>query len=72
MKRIIGILLILLACYLGYAGITKFSNSSQSVDIIGIEISAEDNQKKSTAFIYLGFALLSFIGGIILVKEKNK
>ncbi len=70
MKKIIGILLIILALYLGYVGITKFSNSGESVEIVGIEISAEDSKKKSTSFIYLGLAVVSFIGGIGLVSKK--
>jgi len=71
MKKIIGIVLIVLALFLGYSGITKFSNSGKSVEIVGIELTAEDNQKKSTAFIYLGCAVLSFIGGVVLVQKKN-
>lgn len=69
MKRVIGMLLIGLAIYLGYMGITKFSNSGESVEIIGIEISAEDSQKKSTAFVYLGLSVISFIGGLGLLKK---
>lgn len=70
MKRVIGILLILLSLYLGYVGVTKFSNSGESVDIVGIEITVEDNKKKSTSYIYLGFALLCCAGGIFLVQTK--
>lgn len=71
MKRIIGILLLVLALYLGYVGLTSFANSSESVEILGLELSAEDSQQKTTSFVYMGFALLSFIGGIFLVKDKN-
>lgn len=71
MKKIIGIVLIVLSLYLGYVGITKFSNSGESVEIVGIEISAEDNQKKSTSFVYLGLAIASLIGGVIMLKQKD-
>ncbi len=71
MKRVIGVLLFILSLYLGYSGVTKFSKSSKSVDIVGIEISAEDNQKKTTSYIYMGFALVSFIGGMVLVQTKK-
>jgi LPXTG-motif cell wall-anchored protein len=71
MKKIIGIALIVLAVYLGYSGITMFSDSTASVDVLGIELKAEDNQQKTTSFLYLGFALLSAIGGIVLLKSKN-
>lgn len=69
MKKIIGVILIILSLYLGYVGVNKFSNSGESVDIAGIELSAKDSQQESTSYIYLGFALLSFIGGIVLVRK---
>jgi len=69
MKKTVGIALLLVAVFLGYLGITKFSDSGKSVDIVGIELSTENNQQKSTSFIYLGFAIVSAIGGIVLLKK---
>jgi len=60
-----------MSLYLGYAGITKFSNSGESVEVLGLEISAEDSKKKSTAFIYLGLAVASLIGGVTLLKSQS-
>ena len=71
MKKIIGIGLIVLSIGLGYMGITEFSNSGESVEVIGIEISAEDNKQKTTGIIYLGLAVAAFIGGVSLVKSKS-
>jgi len=71
MKKPIGALLILVSLYLGYVGITKFSNSGESVEVIGIEISAEDSKKKSTAFIYLGLSIVSLIGGVTMINGKS-
>ena len=71
MKKAIGIIMILLSVYLGYTGISKFSNSGESVEIVGIELSAEDSKKKSTSFIYLGLALVSLVGGVTLLKSKS-
>ena len=70
MKKPLGIILIVLSLYLGYAGITKFSNSGESVEVIGIELSAEDNKKKSTAFVYLGLSIVTLIGGVTLLKSN--
>lgn len=72
MKKIIGIFLLLLAVYLGYTGITKFSDSSSSVDILGVELKAEDNQQKNTSYLYIGFAIIAAIGGIVLAKSDSK
>ena len=71
MKKIIAPILILLAIYLGYVGITKFADSGKSVDIAGIELSTQNNQERNTSYLYLGFALVSAIGGIVLLRNKK-
>lgn len=70
MKKTIGIILIVISIGLGYLGITKFMNSGESVEVVGIELSAQDNSKKTTAFIYLGLAVVSFGGGIFLIRSS--
>lgn len=72
MKRIIGIVLLLLAVYLGYTGINTYSDSTASVDVLGVELKAEDNQQKNTSYIFMGFAVLAAIGGIVLARDKGK
>jgi hypothetical protein len=72
MKKIIGIALLLLSVYLGYTGISLFSDSTASVDILGMELKAEDTSQKTTSYLYLGFAVLSAIGGIAMVKGPRK
>ena len=71
MKKIVGIVLIVLSIGLGYFGVTQFADSGESVDVLGIEISAEDNKQKTSSFIYLGLAVASLIGGVALVKGKS-
>lgn len=71
MKKTVGLVLIILALILGYLGITKVSNSGSSVEIVGIELSATDEGKKTEGIIYLGLALVSFIGGVSLVNKKG-
>ncbi|MEZ4800186.1 MAG: hypothetical protein R2809_10510 [Flavobacteriales bacterium] len=70
MKKAIGVLLIALALALGYFGIEKFSNSGESVEVVGIELSAENNKEKTISYFYLGFAAVSLIGGIVLLNKK--
>jgi len=71
MKKTVGILLIVLGIVLGYFGVGKISNSGGSVKVVGIELSASDEGKKTEGYVFLGFALASFIGGIILVGKKD-
>lgn len=70
MNKIIGIALVVLSIYLGYVGMNKFSNSGESVEVLGLEISANDNKKQSTAYIYMGFALVTLVGGVALTARK--
>lgn len=71
MKKTIGVILIILSLVLGYLGINKFSNSGESVDVIGIEISVENKKEKTASYFYLGFAVVSLIGGVVLLNRKS-
>jgi predicted small secreted protein len=66
MKKIIGIVLILIAVGLGYTGINTVNKSGESVEVIGIELSAADEDKKTKGYVYIGLAVVSLIGGVTL------
>ena len=70
MNKGIGIALIIAAVVLAYLGITTISSSGESVEVIGIELSAEDSGMKMQGFIYLGLSVVSFIGGLSLMGKK--
>lgn len=72
MKKTVGIILIILAIGLGYMGIKGVQESGDSVEILGIELSAENKQEKTTAYLELGGALALLLGGIYLVGKKKK
>jgi hypothetical protein len=72
MKSVIGIILIAGAVILGYLGITNLQKSSKSVEILGIEITAEDNKGKEIAYIEIGVAVITLIGGIYLLGQKKR
>lgn len=71
MKTIIGIILIAGAVFLGYLGITGLQESSNSVEVLGVEITAGDKGSKQTAYIQLAGAVVALIGGIYLVSKKK-
>lgn len=71
MNKIIGIILIIGSLFIGYTGVNKVSNSGESVEVIGIELSASDEGAKTTGFIMIGLALVAFAGGVILVGKKS-
>jgi len=70
MKKIIGIILIIVSLYLGYTGITTYSNSGKSLKLGKLELSAENQKKQSTAYMYLGLAILAFAGGVFVIKKN--
>lgn len=72
MKTIIGTILIVGAIALGYFGIKGLQESSKSVEVLGIELSADDKGGKEVAYIQLGAAVLALVGGIYLVGAKKK
>jgi hypothetical protein len=68
--KIIGIILIVAALYLGYTGITKISNNSAEVKVLGVEIDASNESGKETGYLYLAGALFLFVGGIYTIKKE--
>lgn len=69
MKQMVGVLLLIVGLYLGYTGINKYSNSGESVEVLGVEISAEDKDSKTTAFVYIGLAVIALFGSVSLLKS---
>lgn len=69
-NKIIGGILIVAALVLGGLGINKFSNSGESVDILGAEISVEDNNSRNSSYMYMGLALMSFLGGMYTMRKS--
>ena len=72
MKKIIGIILIGVALFLVYIGVNKVQESANSVEVLGIELSAEDKGGKETGYIELALGVVALVGGIYLVSKKGK
>ena len=72
MKSIIGIILIVVSLILGYLGVNQIKESANSVEVLGIELSAEDKGGKETGYIQLTLGLVALAGGVYLVSKKNK
>lgn len=72
MKSTIGIILIVVALILGYLGVTQIQESSNAVEVLGIELRAEDKGSKEAGFIQLGLGIVALAGGIYLVGKQKK
>lgn len=69
-SKIIGIVLIVAGLALGYMGITKISDNSAAVKIIGVEINVSDESAKQEGYLYLGVAAVLFAAGIYSINKK--
>ena len=72
MKTVIGIILIIGALILAYLGITGLQESTSAVNILGIELRAEDSGAKQVAIIELVGAVVAFVGGVYLLSAKKR
>ena len=72
MKTVIGIILIIAALVLGYLGVNQVQESSNSVEILGVELSAEDKGGKETGYIQLGLGVVALAGGIFLLGKRKE
>jgi len=72
MKSVIGIILIVVALILAYFGITGLQESTSAVNLLGIELRAEDSGAKQIAIIELVGAVIAFIGGVFLLSSKKR
>lgn len=70
-NQLIGIVLLLGGLYLGYMGITKVSNNSAEVEVLGLEIDASNESGKETGYLYLAAAVLLFGGGVYSLGQKS-
>ncbi len=72
MKSAIGIILIVVALVLGYLGVNQIQQSSNAVEILGVELRAEDKGSKEAGFIQLGLGVVALVGGVYLVGKRKK
>ena len=69
--KILAIVLILGALYVGYLGINKVSNNSKEVKVLGLEIDASNESGKEQGFLYIGLAVVLFGGGVYSLNKKE-
>lgn len=71
LSKIIGIVLIVVSLGIGYLGLNKVQENSSEVNLLGIKIEASDEYAKQEGYMYIGFAVLLFIGGIYTVNKSK-
>jgi len=69
--KITGIILILLSLGIGYIGFNKIEDSSKTINLLGLKIEASNTSDKQEGYLYVGFAIIFFIGGIFTVNKSK-
>ena len=71
LSKIIGAILIIISLGIGYVGFNKIADSSNSVKLLGVEIDASNESGKEQGYLYLGLAIVLFVGGIYTVNKAK-
>jgi hypothetical protein len=71
MNKAIGIVLLVVGLILGYLGIQQFDQSTNSAEVLGIEIKANDKGGQQTGVIELILAVALFGGGLYTLSRKS-
>jgi hypothetical protein len=71
-SKIIGALLILISLLIGYVGLNKIDDNTKEINFLGLKIDASNETGKQKGYLYLGFALLVFAGGVYTINKSKK
>ena len=69
-QKVLGILLLVGGLYFGYSGLQAFQQSTNEVNVLGIELKANDESGQQAGIIQLVMAALLFVGGIYLIRKS--
>lgn len=69
--KLIGVILIIASVSFGYIGFNKIADNTKEVNFLGIKINASNESGQQQGYLYVGGALLFFVGGIYCLKSKN-
>jgi hypothetical protein len=72
LSKIIGAILILISLGIGYIGFNKISDNTTKINLLGLKIDASNESGKQQGYMYLGFGILLFVGGIYTINKSQK
>ena len=70
-SKIIGAILIVVSLGVGYIGINKVSDSTKHVSLLGVSVKGSNKSAQQEGYMYLGAALILFVGGIYSIQAKR-
>ena len=70
-NKIIGAILIIVSLAMGYQAYNKISESTKSVNLLGLKVEANDESGKREGYLFLGLAVVLFGGGIYTLNKSK-
>ena len=70
-NKIISAILIIVSLVMGYLAYNKISESTQSVNLLGLKVEASDDSGKKEGYLFLGLAVILFVGGIYSLNKAE-
>jgi len=71
-SKIIAAILILSSFGIGYLGYNKIAESTNQVNLLGLKIEASNESGKQEGYLFLGVAVILFLGGIYTLNKSKK
>jgi uncharacterized membrane protein YidH (DUF202 family) len=69
--KTLGAVLIILSLLVGYVGINKISDNTKQINLLGLKIDASNESGKQQGYLYVGFAVLLFGGGLFMFSNSK-
>lgn len=70
-SKIIGAILIIASLLVGYVGFNKIADNTAEINLLGLKIDASNESGKQQGYLYVGFAILLFGGGIYSINKSK-
>ncbi|MGL2963636.1 hypothetical protein ACSVH2_07440 [Flavobacterium sp. RSB2_4_14] len=69
--KLIGSILIIISLAVGYLGFNKINDNSKEVNLLGLKVAVANESGKQEGYLYLGLAVVVFVGGVYSVTKKS-
>lgn len=70
MTKMLSLVLLLAGLGLGFYGYKKYTENSESREILGIQFSVENKEGRNNAYIFMGVGALLAVGGLMGLTKK--
>lgn len=70
-NKIISAILIIVSLVMGYLAYNKISESTKSVNLLGLKVEASNDSGKKEGYLFLGLAVILFGGGLYTLNKSK-